>query len=352
MSRRTVASLLAMGLVVVLGVALAFTSVPYVTMSPGPTLDVLGKSDGKPIVEVEGHRTYPTKGALDLVTVLVTNPSAKLNLYSALKGWIDPTTAVLPHDAVYQPGTSVDEEQAQDAAQMVNSQDTAVAAALTQLGYKLDTFAEVTGVNAAGPSKGELEPRDTIVSIGDRKIDDVDQVFAAMRGIKPGTTVRGVVMRKGERTPFSVKTIADPQDPQRAILGVLVGTGYVFPFDVRVNISDNIGGPSAGLVFALSIYDTLTPGPLLRGGTVAGTGTIAADGSVGPIGGIQQKIVAAHDSGAKLFLVPPDNCAEALRAPVDSQDIRLVRADTFTSALKSLETYTADPSADLPRCTS
>ena len=133
-------------------------------MSPGPTLDVLGKSGGKQIVEVEGHRTYPTKGALDLVTVLVTNPSAEMNLYSALKAWIEPTSAVLPHDAVYPPGTSADEEHAQDAAQMVNSQDTAVAAALTQMGYDLDTFAEVTGVNAAGPSQGELEPRDKIVT--------------------------------------------------------------------------------------------------------------------------------------------------------------------------------------------
>jgi PDZ domain-containing protein len=351
MSRRTLASLLGMGLVAVLGVVMAFVPVPYVTMSPGPTLDVLGKSDGKQIVEVEGHRTFPTKGALDLVTVLVTNPSAEMNLYSVLKGWADPTSAVLPHDAVYPKGTSADESQAEDAAQMVNSQDTAVAAALTQLGYSLDTFAEVTGVNGAGPSKGELEPRDKIVSIGGRKIDDVQQVFAAMRGVDPGTVVHGVVTRQGERTPFSVKTAADPGDPKRAILGILVGTGYVFPFDVRVNISESIGGPSAGLVFALSIYDTLTPGPLLRGGTVAGTGTIAADGSVGPIGGIQQKIVAAHDSGAKLFLVPPDNCAEALGAPVDSHDIRLVRADTFKSALKSLETYAADPSADLPRCT-
>src|SRR5689334_17025885 len=226
MSRRTLASLLGMGLVVVLGVVMAFVPVPYVTMSPGPTLDVLGKSQGKPIVEVEGHRTYPTKGALDLVTVLVTNPSARMNLYSALQGWIDPTTAVLPRDAVYQPGTSVDEEHAQDAAQMVDSQDTAVAAALTQLGYQLNTFAEVTGVNAGGPSKGELEPRDKIASIGGRKIDDVTQIFAALRGVRPGTVVRGVVERKGKRTPFSVKTVADPQDSQRAILGILVGTGY------------------------------------------------------------------------------------------------------------------------------
>ena len=352
MSRRTVASLLGMVLVVVLGLAMAFVPVPYVTWSPGPTVDVLGKSDGKQIVQVEGHRTYPTKGSLDLVTVLVTNPDARMNLYAVVKGWLEPTTAVLPRDAVYPPGTTAEDEEAQDSAQMVNSQDTAVAAALSQMDYDLDTFAEVTGVNAAGPSKRQLEARDRFVSIGGRKITDPRQVFSAMKDVEPGSEVRGVVLRQGKRTPFSVTTIASPDDPEQALLGILVGTGYDFPFDVRVGISDNIGGPSAGLIFALSVYDTLTPGPLLKGGTVAGTGTIAADGSVGPIGGIQQKIVAARDSGASLFFVPPDNCADALGAPVDTDDIRLVRADTFKSALTSLETYADDPSADLPRCPS
>ena len=150
MSRRTVASLLSMALVVVLGLAMAFVSVPYVTWSPGPTVDVLGKSDGKPIVEVEGHRTYPTKGSLDLVTVLVTNPSARMNLYAALKGWLEPTTAVLPRDVVYPPGTTAEDEEAQDSAQMVNSQDTAVAAALTQARLRARAAAKL------GPRSGEL----------------------------------------------------------------------------------------------------------------------------------------------------------------------------------------------------
>ena len=350
MSRRTVASLLGMGLLLALGAALALIPVPYVTMSPGPTVDVLGESDGQPIVQVDGHRTYPTDGTLDIVTVLVTNPDARMNLVRALTGWIDPDVAVLPFDSVYPPGTTAEEEAAQDSAQMVNSQDTAIAAALTELGYDLSTYAEVTGVSASGPSGGELKPRDRFVLIDGKRIKSVEELFEVMQGVEPGDTVRGVVRRDGERTRFSVKTVPSPDDPDQALLGILVGTGYAFPFDVSVDIDDTIGGPSAGLVFAVSVYDTLTPGPLLQGGAVAGTGTITADGRVGPIGGIQQKIVAARDAGASLFLVPPANCDEAMKAPVAPDDIRLVRADTLHSAIDALDAYAEDPSADLPRC--
>jgi PDZ domain-containing protein len=132
---------------------------------------------------------------------------------------------------------------------------------------------------------------------------------------------------------------------------VYVGTGFDFPFQVRLGLDDSIVGPSGGLVFAMSVYDTLTPGSLTGGHDIAGTGTISPDGAVGAIGGIQQKIAGAAAAGAELFLVPPANCAEALGAPADAlKELRLVRAPTLTSALKSVTTYADDPSADLPSC--
>jgi PDZ domain-containing protein len=173
-----------------------------------------------------------------------------------------------------------------------------------------------------------------------------------MEGVEPGTRVSGAVRRGGERQRFTVTTEPAADDPDRAVLGILVGTGYRFPFDVRVGLGDDIGGPSAGLVFALSIYDVLTPGPLTDGHVIAGTGTITADGRVGRIGWIRQKVSGAQDAGARLFLVPPDNCAAAVLAPVDPERLRLVRADTLRSAIDSLELYAEDPSADLPRCPS
>lgn len=351
MTRHTLATLVAAGLVLVLGITVAAVSVPYVRESPGPTVDVLGTREGEPVVEVEGRRTFPTDGSLRLTTVLVTQPERAFNLLGALGGWFARDTAVLPYEAVYPDDTTAEDEQAESAAQMVNSQDTAVAAALAELGFDLPTFAEVSGITPDGPSDGELEPRDRIVSLDGTPVTDVRQVFRTVERAEPGDTVTGEVRRAGRTRPFEVITEAAPDDPDRAMLGILVGTGYDFPFDVRIGISDSIGGPSAGLIFSLAVYDTLTKGSLTGGADVAGTGTIAADGSVGPIGGIQQKISGAEATGAELFLVPPDNCGEALEADVDDSEIRLVRADTMSSAVKALETYRDDPDAELPRCT-
>jgi Lon-like protease len=352
MSRRSVASVLAVGFLLVLVVLAAQRPVPYVTVSPGRTINVLGDNGDKPIIRVQGHRTYPTDGQLRLTTVLVTRPDVQLSLVEAVSAWMHKDEAVMPYAAMYPTSNSDQQEEVESSAQMVSSQDTAVAAALTQLGYKLSTYAEVTGVSPDGPSAGKLKPRDRIQTVQGTRISDVGGLLKQLRKVSPGDSVE-VGLRRGAKTMTTkVVTEAASDDPKRAVLGVLVGTGYTFPFRVSVGIGDSIGGPSAGLMFALSVYDTLTPGALTQGATIAGTGTIAADGSVGPIGGIRQKIVGARDAGAELFFVPPDNCDSAVHAPVDADEIRLVRADTMASALASLRKYTQDPSADLPRCPS
>ncbi len=351
MTRHTLATLVAAGLVLALGITVAAVSVPYVRESPGPTVDVLGTREGEPVVKIEGRRTFATDGSLRLTTVLVTQPERAFNLLGALGGWFARDTAVLPYEAVYPDDATAEDEQAESAAQMVNSQDTAVAAALAELGVDLPTFAEVSGVTPDGPSDGELEARDRIISLDGEPVTDVRQVFRTVERAEPGDTVTGEVRRAGRTRSFAVTTEAAADDPDRAMLGILVGTGYDFPFDVRIGISDSIGGPSAGLIFSLAVYDTLTKGSLTGGADVAGTGTIAVDGSVGPIGGIQQKISGAEATGAELFLVPPDNCGEALEADVDDSEIRLVRADTMSSAVQALETHRDDPDAELPRCT-
>ncbi len=351
MSRHTLATLVAAGLVLVLGVTVAAVSVPYVRQSPGPTVDVLGTRKGEPVVEVDGERTFPTDGSLRLTTVLVTQPQRAFNILGALGGWLDQDTAVLPYEALYPADTTDEDEQAESAAQMVSSQDTAVAAALTEIGYDLPTYAEVTGVTPDSPSEGELEPRDRMLSLEGEKVTEVEQVFRVVGRAEPGDTLTGEVRREGRTRSFEVTTKPAADDPDRAMLGILVGTGYAFPFDVSIGISDSIGGPSAGLIFSLAVYDTLTEGSLTGGRDIAGTGTIAADGSVGPIGGIQQKIYGAEETGADLFLVPPDNCGEALGTDLTDRDIRLVRAETMSSAVEALQDYRDDPDAELPRCT-
>lgn len=352
MSRHTVATLIAGGLVLVLGIVVTAVSVPYVRQSPGPTVDVLAEDDdGKPVVEVTGHRTFPTTGSLRLTTVYVTQPRRTFNLLGAVTAWSEPDVAVLPYEAIYPDGTTAEDEQAESSAQMVNSQDTAIAAALKKMGYDLSTYAEVIGVSPKSPSSGQLKARDRIVSLDGKRIERVQQVFSTVGRAEPGDVVTGQVRREGRLRSFEVTTEASEEDPQKAVLGILVGTGYQFPFEVSIAISDTIGGPSAGLIFSLAVYDTLTPGSLTSGKDIAGTGTIAADGSVGPIGGIQQKIAGAAEAGAALFLVPPANCAEALGADLGGSELRLVRAETMSSAVEALETYDRDPDAELPRCT-
>jgi PDZ domain-containing protein len=178
----------------------------------------------------------------------------------------------------------------------------------------------------------------------------VKQVSAAVQKTGIGKTATFVVRRDGKTEQVEITAEAAPDDAGRAVVGVQIGVGYDFPFDVSVRLSEDIGGPSAGLIFSLGVYDTLTPGALSGGTDVAGTGTIDERGRVGSIGGIQQKIVAAADAGAKVFLVPPGNCDEARGADMKGDDIRLVRATTMHSAVEALKTYADDPTADLPAC--
>lgn len=350
MTRRTVSSILACVLLVVLFSVSAFLPVPYVTMSPGPTVDVLGERQGKDIVQVVGHKTYPTDGDLRLVTVSVTAPGKELSLAEALAAWFDTTRAVYPRDLIYAPEATEEEERTESSVQMVSSQDTAIAAALNELGYELSPVTEVLAVTDGSPAAGKLKARDKILAVNDASITDAASVSEAVQRSGVGEPATFVVRRGAATKNLSVTTAASEDDPDRAVVGVIVGQGYDFPFDVSVNLSEDIGGPSAGLIFALAIYDRLTPGSLIGGTDIAGTGTITPDGSVGPIGGIQQKIVASVDAGAEIFLVPPENCGSALGSQVDDEEIRLVKAPTLKSAVKSIRAYNKDPNTDLPSC--
>ncbi len=350
MSRRTLASAMVFSLLLVLLAVAAFLPVPYVTMSPGPTVDVLAMDKRTPIIEVRGAKTYPTSGELRLTTVSVTNPTTRVGLIETMKAWADPKRAVYPRDVIYPPNQSVDDVQQQSSVEMVSSQDTAVAAALTELGFKLPLRIEVLAVTKGSPADGKLETRDLVQSIDGRRVDTVQQVTRAVQDAGVGKATTFVVRRDGTTKTVRLTPKASPDDPEKAIVGVQIGTGYDFPFTVSVRLGEDIGGPSAGLIFSLGVYDRLTPGALTGGADIAGTGTIDEQGHVGPIGGIEQKIVAAAQTGAKIFLVPPANCSSAEKADVNQDQIKLVKAPTLHSAVQSLRAYAQDKNADLPRC--
>jgi PDZ domain-containing protein len=350
MNRRSLASIVVFSLLVLLLATAVFLPVPYVTESPGPTVNVLGSSGGKPIITVRGHKTYKTGGDLRLTTVSVTNPNHRIGLGEALSAWFDGARAVYPRDVIYPPEQSAQDVETQSAVDMVSSQDLAIAAALHELGYTLPLRVEIVDVTKGAPADGKLETRDRIVRVDGTRITDVTQVSKALQAAGVGKPTTFVVRRGGSTKKVSVTPQASPDDAKKAVVGVQIQPGYDFPFDVSVRLGEDIGGPSAGLIFSLGVYDTLTPGSLTGGTDIAGTGTITAKGRVGPIGGIQQKIVAAADAGAELFFVPPANCDSALNADVTKDDITLVKAPTMHSAVASLETYARDPGADLPAC--
>jgi Lon-like protease len=350
--RRTYAGLLALVLLIGCFAALAQYPVKYVIFAPGPTINVLAKSGQHRIIEVSGHPSYRDGGALRLVTIIPTAPGQHVNLVQALLAWVNPDQTVYPYDDVYAPrdtGKSVEQQSAQE---MTSSQDNAVAAAMHALGIRFRTAVKTVLVEKDGPSAGRLEAGDLLLSVNGRAVHTPEQVISAVRSLHPGTVASVGVRRGGALRTVRVHTVASPGDPSNAALEVQIAPTYQFPFDVGLHLSDNIGGPSAGLMFSLGVYDLLTPGSLTHGKTIAGTGEISADGTVGEIGGIQQKLVGAQHDGARLFLVPAGNCGEALGGHFDPQRMRLVKVHTLNEAIHDVTTWTANPKADLPRCTS
>lgn len=350
MSRRTAAGLLALGLIAALSLTAARMPSHYVTFRPGPTMNVLGKYDGKQIIKVSGHEVYADAGALRMTTVYPSGPDRNVSVAAVLTGWLDPDTAVLPRDVVYQQGETQESVRQESAAEMTSSQDAATAAAMTALGEPFTTHMKVTTVSKDGPAQGLLEAGDVFVTVGGVKTPDAETLLAQIRPKPPGTELPMVVERKGKRTEVTVTTEAAPDNPKESRVGVGIQQVFDFPIDVKIQLPSTVGGPSAGSMFALGIYDVLTPGSLTDGKPIAGTGTITATGKVGPIGGIAQKIAGAERDGAKLFLAPAGNCAEAARAHYDHDKLRVVRVDDLKDAIDDIEAWAKNPRADLPRC--
>jgi PDZ domain-containing protein len=352
--RRNVAAAVALALLVVLVVVAWRRPVGYALFSPGPTVNVLGTSGGKQIIKVSGHPVYRDRGGLRLVTVYETSYNHRVSLPDALRAWVDPEVDVYPFDAVYPRNSTQKAVRQQSAAEMASSQDNAVAAAMRALGIRYSSAVKVATVDAKGPSRNLLQPGDLVLRVGGTAVDDPGAVVDRIRSRPPGSKVTLSVQRAGKPQQVTVTTAAlgtTGKQRDQSKVGVTIAPTYRFPFDVSVHLDDSIGGPSAGLMFALGIYDVLTPGSLTDGKVIAGTGEIDPQGKVGVIGGVQQKIAGAQHDGARLFLVPAGNCAEAVHAHYDPGRMRLVRVATISDALSAVRTWAADPAAALPRCT-
>lgn len=345
MTRRTLTLAVAGFLVVLLSAVAALLPVPYVALNPGPVSNTLGSIGKTELIRIEGRTTYPDEGNLDLTTVSVLGgPRHRLDLVTALRGWLDDAVAVVPEEQVYPAGETSKEIEEQSATEMRDSQENATTAALRHLGIPVTTRLLVQQVAKDSPSRGKLRTGDEILEVDGEKVAGGAQLRELITARDPGDRVRILVSRGAKRVQATITTQA--AEDGRAIVGITTRDDADYPFTVEISLQD-VGGPSAGLMFALGIVDKLTPGPLTGGEHIAGTGTIDDAGHVGTIGGIPQKMIGAREAGATVFLSPPGNCKEALRTKPDG--LRLVKARTLTAAVKALDTIREGRSS-YPRC--
>ena len=335
-------------------VVLTFLPTPYVIQRPGPVYDTLGSALGEdeqevPLIEIDGAETHDADGALKLTTVqVVGNRERTPSWFELALAWTDRSRAVVPIDQVFPVGVTTKERDERNAVLMVDSQHEATAAALNQLGY--DTGASVTVVEAieGSPAHGLLEAEDVIVAADGAPMVSGTLLREAVQAAE-GEPLTLTVLRDGETLEIPVAAeLSETDGVGTWLIGISLVTEYDFPIDVRIQL-EHVGGPSAGLMFALGIIDRLTPGALTGGEDIAGTGTIEADGTVGPIGGIRQKLYGARESGAAYFLAPESNCAEVVGHIPDG--LQVIATSTLEDALAALEVIADDGDvAALPGC--
>jgi PDZ domain-containing protein len=308
--------------------ASAFVQVPYFLLSPGSVRSTEG------LISVEGAPTYESDGEIDFTTVSVKKATA----LQAVIGWLDPTVDVIEEDKILG-GQTQDENRERNLQEMADSKEIATAVALEALGYDVGeqgSGALIVNVAVDVPAAEVLHRGDVVVAADGRPVQLSSDLVEVISAKRPG---EDVVLRI-QRTPdvaedVVVPLVARPDDANRAMLGVSLETfrlRYEFPFTVTID-SGSVGGPSAGLAFTLGVMDVLTPGSLTGGTRVATTGTIDSSGTIGPVGGVQQKTVAVRRAGATLFLVPPSEYDEALKY---SGDMRVERVETLDDALRAL----------------
>jgi PDZ domain-containing protein len=331
LSRRVRTLAIAGFLFLVLFVLALTMPVPYVVLSPGPTYNTLGTDDGgSAIIVIEGRKPKKTTGHLNLTTVSIS--SSSVTAFQAVAAWLIHDEVVVPRTSVYPPGTSQDQTNAQNTQDFLSSQDEATAAALCELHYPKGFG--VLKVAPDGPSHGVLQPGDFFVSVNGKPTKSADALAKVLAVATPGAPAQVTVTRNKAPVNLTV-TLGPPLKGKKGgTLGVTVTSGCLAPFTVDLGLGNSIGGPSAGLMFALGIMDKVGTVDLTKGRFIAGTGTIDTTGKVGPIGGIQLKMIAAKDKGASVFLAPAGNCADVRKAT--PKGLKVVKVNTLHDAVQDL----------------
>jgi PDZ domain-containing protein len=335
----------ALSLLLAVGVALPL---PYAIEAPGPTLDTLGSqgTDKAPLIQITGAETYPTTGQLRMVTVATSGgPGYPVTLGDVLRSWLSRSDSTVPVETLFPPEASRDDIDKEGQAQMSSSQENATVSALEELGYQVPTTMLIDETMTGTGAEGVLRKGDVIVALDGTDVVSMRDLARALDARTPGDTVQVGVERDGQRVDVPVVT-REGADGTPAI-GVYIDPSFDYPVTVSFSTKD-IGGPSAGTMFALGIIDKLTPADEANGQVIAGTGTMDLTGTVGAISGIRQKMIGATRDGARWFLAPAGNCDEVVgHVPTG---LRVVRISTLHDARLAVEAIGKDQAQDLPTC--
>ncbi|QKV92667.1 PDZ domain-containing protein [Streptomyces sp. NA02950] len=360
MPRRTATMLASLLMLIALLCAGVLIPVPYAEMSPGPTYNTLGEHNGECVLQISGHKGCETTGGhLNMTTVRVTGSEYRMNLVEAVYGWLAHDDVVVPHDTLYPDDKTPDEVNQQNAEEFTQSQESAKVAALRALKKPVSSQVIVGVVRKGSPSQDRLHAGDVIKSVDGTPVHGPEDISKLVTKHKPGEKVVFSVIpakavaaaEKRGKKPSGQKRVtvtSTTAKDGRTIVGITPGLDYTFPFRIDIKLAD-VGGPSAGLMFALGIVDRLSPGDLTDGKFIAGTGTINEKGVVGPIGGIEMKTIGAREAGARYFLTPKENCAAAAKDVPGG--LRLVKVHTIDDALKALKKIRQGDTDGLPACT-
>ena len=301
-----------------------FVKSDYYFMSPGPPYQWN--------IEIENVQTYEYEGNLYQLTVRRDEANYFVYAWARLNSQID----LYPREVILPDGVTPQELSEISIQNMMTSENVAIAVALDSLNYDIQSEGDgvlVVGLLDDSPVKDKLIKNDLIVSINNELVKSVSEFISMLRTYEIGDIVNIGLIRNEQELTIETKLIEHVEYENEPMVGFLASTPnqqFIFPFEVDIQ-TGNVGGPSAGMMMALNVYNLLTENDITNGKKIAGTGTIEIDGSIGPVGGVKQKVIAAKRANAGLILVPTANYEEASVFADDNTQI--VAVDSFDNAL-------------------
>lgn len=308
-------------------------TVPYAAEGPGPMFDTLGSVDDTPVVEINGVETDETAGELNMTTVSVRT---NMTLPQALGRWLFTNDTLVPIEQIIPPDVDPEQVEQSNQAAFAQSESAATIAAMNYL--DVPTKVVVSDLVEDSPAHGLIQTDDVIVDVDGQSAGRPQDIADYVATKAPGDTVTFSLLRDGQHDTVDVTLGEHPENPEVGLVGIIMVAQPEEDITVEYNLQD-IGGPSAGMIFSLSVIDQMSPGLLNGGNRVAGTGTITPDGEVGPIGGIKHKVAAAEEDDMDLFLAPAANCAEAVSR--DHGDLVIASVTTLEDAIEAMAAFEA-----------